>query len=351
MDADHSGDMTDTHHARPMAGSQPISEATADQAAQWLTLLMSGEASHEERQRWQQWRAAHPDHERAWQHIEAITGRLKQMEPKAAYRTLSPYVAAPRGAQTPTSPGRRKALQMLMWGGVACTTGLLVSRTQSWQQAVAEHRTGIGEQRSLVLDDGTQITLNTDSAINLRFDGERRLIRLVAGEVLIVTGHAHHNGHAETRPFIVESAEGDVRALGTRFTLRQLDGQTHVAVLESAVQITPRDNSTQARIVHAGKQASFSRRVLDADQPLDEQSSAWSRGQIVADNVRLEDFLADLGRYRPGLLRCDPSVANLRVSGVFPLHDTDRILATLPTVLPVQVSQRTRYWVTVAAAR
>ncbi len=90
--------MTDTHHARPMAGGQPISEATADQAAQWLTLLMSGEASHEERQRWQQWRAAHPDHERAWQHIEAITGRLKQMEPKAAYRTLSPYVAAPRGA-------------------------------------------------------------------------------------------------------------------------------------------------------------------------------------------------------------------------------------------------------------
>lgn len=351
MHTTHSGDTPQPHHTAPMAGGQPISDETADQAAEWLTLLMSGEATAEERQRWQQWRAAHPDHERAWQHIEAITGRLKQMEAKAAYRTLSPYVTPPLGANTPASPSRRKALHMLMWGGVACTSGLLASRTQTWQQTMAEHRTGIGEQRSLVLDDGTQITLNTDSAINVRFDNQRRLIRLVAGEVLIVTGHANNRGHDETRPFIVESAEGDVRALGTRFTLRQLDGQTHVAVLESAVQITPRDNNTQARILQAGTQAAFSRRTLDDDQPLDEQATAWSRGQIVADNVRLGDFLADLGRYRPGLLRCDPSVADLRVSGVFPLHDTDRILATLPTVLPVHVRQRTRYWVTVAASR
>ena len=99
---------------------------------------MSGEASHEERQSWQQWRAAHPDHERAWQHIEAITGRLKQMEPKAAYRTLSPYVAAPRGAQTPASPGRRKALQMLMWGGVdACKEQMTAASDALLVQGIA----------------------------------------------------------------------------------------------------------------------------------------------------------------------------------------------------------------------
>jgi transmembrane sensor len=344
-------DSRDTTHALPLAGGQPISSATANQAADWLTLLMSGEATDEDRQRWQQWRAAHADHERAWQHIEAVTGRLRVMEPKAAYKALSPYAPSSPGADAPRSPGRRKALHMLMWGGVACTTGLLASRTNTWQQVAADYRTSIGEQRSVTLDDGTQITLNTGSAINVRFDGTRRLVRLVVGEVLIVTGHATGGISPDTRPFVVETTQGDIRALGTRFNVRQWDGHTQVAVLESAVEITPRDATAQARVLRAGEQVAFTHSTLDTPLTVDDQAAAWSRGQIVADNVRLADFMADLGRYRPGLLRCDPAVANLRFSGVFPLHDTDRILATLPDVLPVQVKLRTRYWVTVEAAR
>ena len=53
------------------------------------------------------------------------------------------------------------------------------------------------------------------------------------------------------------------------------------------------------------------------------------------------------GRYRPGLLRCDPAVAPLRVSGAFQLHDTDAVLAALPATLPVSVRYRTSYWVTI----
>jgi len=80
---------------------------------------------------------------------------------------------------------------------------------------------------------------------------------------------------------------------------------------------------------------------------VDENADAWARGQLVADEQRLGDFLAELGRYRPGLLRVDPRIAGLRLSGVFPLADTDRILDTLPSVLPVRLQWRTRYWVTV----
>lgn len=351
MNLPHPSTGTEASDVPPMAGGQPISAAIADQAAEWLTLLMSGEASDEDRQRLQQWRAAHTDHERAWRHIETVTGRLKVMAPKAAYRALSPYAASSSGADAPGSPGRRKALQLLAWGGVACTTGLLASRSETWQQVAADYHTRTGEQRSVELDDGTRITLNTGSAITVRFDGVRRLVHLVAGEVLIVTGHAARSGAAEARPFVVETPQGDIRAMGTRFTVRQWGGHTHVAVLESAVEITPRDAAAQARVLRAGEQMSFTRSALNTALALDDQAAAWSRGQIVADNVRLGDFIADLGRYRPGLLRCAPEVADLRFSGVFPLHDTDRILATLPNVLPVEVTLRTRWWVTVEAAR
>ncbi|RKP53279.1 DUF4880 domain-containing protein [Pararobbsia silviterrae] len=326
-----------------MAGGAPISEAIADAAAEWLTLLMSGEATDEERRRWQAWRGAHADHERAWLHIESVMGRLKFMEPQAAYKTLSPYSDL-------KSPVRRKALNLLLWGGVIGAGGLLASHTRTWETVAADYRTGTGERRTVMLDDGTRIVLNTATAIDVRFDARQRLVRLAAGEVLAVTGHPVVGGVADPRPFIIATREGRIRALGTRFTVRQDKGRTDVAVLESAVEITTDDAQAQLAVLHAGERTTFTRETIDAAQPASEQDAAWTRGQIVADNMRLADFLADLARYRPGIVRCEASVADLRLSGVFPLNDPDRILATLPTVLPVQVRLRTRYWVTVEAA-
>ncbi|MGE0799326.1 MAG: FecR domain-containing protein [Lautropia sp.] len=330
----------------PMAGGLPISEAIADRAAEWLTLMMSGEASDQDRQRWQQWRAAHPDHERAWQHIDAVTRRFQALAPSAGYRVLSPYAAGPKGSR------RRKALNLLLWGGAVGLSGLLASRTQTWQRQVADHHTGTGEQRTVTLSDGTRVTLDTASAIDVRFDGERRLLRLVAGEVLVATAHAlggRPAGPEDPRPLIVQTAEGRIRALGTRFSVRQHDGRTRVAVLESAVEIRPADGDAP-RILKAGERTSFTRTAIGIPQTVAEQDSAWARGQIVASDMPLGDFLTELARYRRGILHCDPAVAGLRFSGVFPLHDTDRILTTLPGVLPVRVRQHTRWWVVVEAA-
>lgn len=330
-----------------MAGGSPIGEAVAQQSAQWLTLLMSGEATDGDRKRWRQWRMAHPDHERAWQHVEAVTGRLKVMQPQAAYRALSHYA----GPDALGSPPRRMVLRALPWAGGAGTLGLLGSRTQTWREAAADYRTGTGEQRSVTLEDGTVVTLNTASAVDVRFDGRRRLLRLVAGEVLIATGRAAGARAGDARPFLVETADGRIRALGTRFAVRQRQGHTQASVLESAVEITPRDAAGPQRVLTAGQQASFTRNTLEAPHAADAQAVAWARGQIVADDVRLGDFVAELGRYRPGIVRCAPDVAELRLSGVFPLQDTDRILSTLPSVLPVRVTLRTRYWVTVDTAQ
>ena len=330
----------------PMAGGLPIPEAVARAAATWLTLLMSGEATAADRRRWQQWRDEQPDHERAWQHIEAVTGRFKVLAPRAAYEALSPY----QGSAAPRSPRRRSAGRALLLVGGTGALALLGSRTRTWQQLAADHRTSTGERRSLTLADGTVITLNTASAIDVRFDDQRRLVRLLAGEILIVTGQAARARADPGRPFIVETGEGQIRALGTRFTVRQHEDRTEVTVLENAVEITPRGAAGPQGVLAAGEAASFTRDRLEGSRVASLQASAWTRGQIVADDQRLDDFIAELGRYRPGILGCAPEVAALRVSGVFPLHDTDRILTTLPRVLPVRVTERTRFWVQVDAA-
>jgi ferric-dicitrate binding protein FerR (iron transport regulator) len=80
--------------------------------------------------------------------------------------------------------------------------------------------------------------------------------------------------------------------------------------------------------------------------PLDMDAGAWVDGLIVTRNMRLGDFLDEVGRYRHGYLTCAADIADLRLSGVFRLENTDRLLAILPQTLPVQLRYRTRWWVT-----
>ena len=102
-------------------------------------------------------------------------------------------------------------------------------------------------------------------------------------------------------------------------------------------------------MIEAGSQARIDAAGVGAPQVLEANGGAWVDGYLVAERMRLGDFLAELDRYRPGLLRCDPAVAGIRLSGSYPLADTDRVLAMLQDSLPVTVQRRTRYWVTVGS--
>lgn len=317
-----------------------IRDDVQQQAAEWLTVLMSDEAGERERTAWQRWRAQDPEHERAWQHIEAVSQRLHGLHRSAAAQALA-------GTPQKTANGRRR--QLLAWLGVAAGGGLLAAQTNAWEGARAlraDYRTATGERRDVALADGSVLSLNTGSAVNVRFDASRRLIELLAGEILVTSGH----GTGSAAPLEVATREGVVRALGTRFSVRQHDGSSVVDVFESAVDIRPRDGGGVPLRLAAGRGVAFSRHAPDTPHAVDAHADAWARGQLIVDDVTLGDFLADLARYRPGIIHCAPAVARLRLSGVFPLADTQRILTMLPNSLPVQVRSRTRYWVSVEPA-
>ena len=317
-----------------------IGEDVQQQAAEWLTVLMSGEASEEELAAWLRWREADPEHERAWQHIDAVSRRFNGLHRSAAAQALA-------GTQQQAVNGKRR--QLLAWLGVAAGGGMLAAQTGTWdgvRALRADYRTATGERREVVLDDGSVLSLNTGSAVNVRFDDHRRLIELLAGKILVTSGH----GAGSAAPLVVATREGLVRALGTRFVVRQQDGVSTVEVFESAVEIRPRDSAGAPLLLAAGRGVAFSRHAPDAPHAIDAYADAWSRGQLIVDDVTLGDFLADLARYRPGVIDCAPAVAQLRLSGVFPLADTQRILSMLPNSLPVQVRSHTRYWVSVEPA-
>ncbi|ARU06733.1 iron dicitrate transport regulator FecR [Comamonas serinivorans] len=321
-------------------GQETVDPAIAQQAAVWMARLWADDATDAERSACARWRAAHPHHELAWHRLQAFDDKLHSVPGGIARHAL-------REPAPQAYVNRRRAMQVVALTAVVGGTAWVARGTEAWQAALAGHRTGTGEVREVVLPDGSQVVLASGAALDVRFDAHERLLVLHAGEVLVTTSP---DPAVVARPLRVRSPQGTVEALGTRFTVRLHPDRAQVQVFEGAVDVRPVHAHGAPVRLRAGQGASFSADSVAAAVPATESATAWTRGVLVADDMRLDEVLAEIGRYRAGLLRCDPRVAGLRVSGVFPLRDTDRALHNLVLALPVAVVLRTRYWVTVQPA-
>lgn len=317
----------------------PLTPAIAREAAQWLIRFSSGEASEADRHACLAWRNSHPDHERAWQRAERVSQTLGLIPSAIGMPTL----------ERPASRDRRAVLKMLPLLIVTGSAAAVSYRLAPWREWAADARTATGEIRTLTLADGTRLTLNTASAADIVFNDVQRTVRLRAGEIHVETAPDPVPLH---RPFVVQTADGTLTALGTRFTVRLegdwLRSRTHVAVSEGAVEIRPL--AAAAHVLPAGSQAVFETHAAPLVAPLALRADGWVEGILYADEMPLGELAEQLARYRPGVLRCDPAVAGLRVSGAFHLKATDKILQLLQSSLPVQIEYRTRYWVSIGPA-
>ncbi|MDX3895856.1 FecR domain-containing protein [Pusillimonas sp.] len=339
-------------HPGHSAGERPISEHIVEQAVDWYVRLASGTGSPAQRDDFKRWHDTHPDHARAWSRLQSIGGQLK-----GSVSYVRPDVTHATMARVGVAPGRRRALKVLMWAGMA-SGGLYLAQDRlpvpRLEVLLAQTRTGAGERRRLVLEDGTQLLLNTASAVDVDFNARRRRIVLLDGEIMVSTG-----SDPAGRPFVVDTPEGLLEPVGTRFIARHDDGaegrpaSTRLAVTEGAVRIRPAAfPADEPALIAAGQQVHFTRDQVGPPASLDEHGHAWVDGTFVAERMRLADFLAELGRYRRGHLGWAPEVADLRITGAWPLEGAEaaeRILDSLERRLPVRISRYTRLWAKVVA--
>lgn len=311
----------------------PIDPLILGEAADWMVQLQSGSATDDDRLALAQWQSRSAQHAQAWQRAQTILADFDSVPAAIAGDTLK-RIGRKR------SLGRRQALGLLLAAGPATW---LAYRQLPWQQWTADQHTATGEQKNLTLPDGTRVLLNTASSLNIAFTGQQRRLELLKGEMLITTAK---DPQPEPRPFIVQTRHGTARALGTRFSVRVADGQSLVAVTQGAVELMPQ-RGTAGVIVNAGEQGAFGMQQVSAVEPLDAAALTWENGMLLAQHMRLADLLAELGRYRSGVLRCHEQVAGLTVSGAFSVRDTDASLRLLQDTLPVRISSLTGYWVTV----
>ncbi|WP_432218647.1 DUF4880 domain-containing protein [Pseudomonas kribbensis] len=301
-----------------------FSAQVAEQAVHWLLEMQQGPLNPRQQQAWQQWIDAHSEHRRAWEHIQRVNSRLRGLSSPLAHAALN----------APKSGSRRQALKLLLILGAGSAVTWGMREHNPLPSLLADYRSPIGQRRKISLGAGGQLQLNTASAADVRGDG---LIRLLEGEMLLTA----------TQSFEVQTAQGLLKTRGARINVRQFADHTQVALFEGRVELNAKGRAPM--LLPVARQLSFSTNSISEAKPLDANSGAWADGMLVAAHMRLGDFLDELGRYRRGQLNCDAKVADLLISGTYPLDDSERILDLLEISLPVKVKRFTRYWVTVEA--
>ncbi len=319
-------------------------ETLERQAIAWLVRLQAQPGNARVQRACDHWRSADPAHEHAWQAVAHTYALMRQSFTRLPGSAAAPAMHALQRAAA--LDGRRRSFGRLAALALAVAPpAWLAQRALPWQRLGADYATATGERRDIVLPDGTRLALNTASAVRVRFDAGQRLLLLDRGEIFITSGA--DAASPARRPLRVETAQGRLEALGTRFSVRLLPGHappaSRLGVAQGAVRRQPLAG-TGSRVAEAGERWLMTRSAMLADTGAGMDIHGWTEGLLVIEDLRLADFLAEVARYRPGHLGWDREVAELRISGTYPLADTTRVLALLTQSLPLEVVQRTRYW-------
>ncbi|OAL58026.1 protein fecR [Halomonas sp. ALS9] len=317
------------------------------EAAEWFAEWQAGELSLAQHERWQAWLEASDTHRWAWQQVEGVSQRFTASLNEAERQTADRVISSARQR-------RRGRWHLLSGLSTLAFAAVLIGLSWQWTPLPqwdaywgADYRTATGDITRIELEDGTQVWLSSASALDVDYDHQQRRLQLVAGEVLIMTGQDPE------RPFYVDTRSARLTPLGTRFSVRQRQTDELLAVFEGAVAIQTHgdaDHASQHQVVDAGEQASYAVNGIGELNPADGSRAAWANGVLLAENMSLKTFAAELSQHHRGRLEVDPAVADLTLLGAFPLDDLERSLHMVETTLPVTVRQVMPWWIKIEVA-
>lgn len=350
--------MSESGTTRPTnayAGDARIDEAAQD----WLLLFSSGNATADDRARFEGWMDADPRHQAAYEEVRALWHGIDDLRdafarpaheparpghghiPSAAM--ARPRVPRPRRAHL----GRRRAA----WGAAltaACLVLLVAGTPELALHLKADHRTAVGEQAQVMLPDGSIVWLNTDTALAVDYDDSRRQVTLLRGEALFQAVRDPEH------PFSVRARGGQATALGTVYSVRDHGPEASVMVEEGSVavvspappaELVPYDTGARA-LVNAGYQVRYREGSPPGPvRPVDTGAvAAWRDGFIAIRGLPLAAALAEIDRYRPGgiLLLADPASGE-PVTARLSIRSLDDGLEALAATHGLRVTHLTAY--------
>jgi transmembrane sensor len=326
-----------------IANKANLPEKSITEAMEWLVLTWSGEEQLEKQKLHQQishWCNIDKTHEQAWQYISNLNSLLLSVPGDLAANSL-------RAADKANS--RRQLLQAFSILVVSITVGPTLYRSNAVQSQLADLITSLGEINTHNLADNTELTLNTNTAINVDYNTTNRQVTLISGEFMVKTANDHLATHSQAaRPFLVFTQEGEISPIGTQFNVRRTDEYSLVAVQSGKVMLTNKTGNTL--LIKAGEAAKFTVNSIEKlSQHYAQHAHDWVIGKLVVEQMRVADFITELQRYRRGIIRTEPAVDNMRISGTFNIKNPEHVLTVFEQTMPVKLAFISKYWLTIQA--
>lgn len=310
-------------------------------AQQWFARLLAPDCGDAQRAAFERWRAADPAHDAAYRNVEDVWQRSAGLGEDPAIAAALQEALRPARPRRFGSAGRPALAAAASLTFLAIAVSLWVLRPA--EVPVQRYVTALGEQRTVVLEDGSRMVLDTDTAVLARFARRERSLTLQRGQAdFAVRPDAR-------RPFVVHAAGASVTATGTRFQVRVDEGGGSVALLEGEVVVAARPGTSaqRASIVLAPNErieigadgALAGKHVLPGDQLAVIQS--WTEGNLVVNAWSLEALVAEMNRYSDTKLRLgDPALRDIPISGVFKAGDQQSFALALEYGWSIRAEQR-----------
>lgn len=321
--------------------SKPRRDPISEQAIDWMVKLRAGTPDVALQERFNAWLAMDRAHSQAWTKLQnRLGGSFNTV--RALDRRLPGQASEARQVLLQPHGSRRDALRVIAGLGLLGGGVWLGARSQLGDALLADLHTGRGERQNFNLVDGSSLSLNANSAVDLCFDDKQRLVILRHGELVIEVAPDPR------RPLRVRTAEGEVRALGTRFLVAQEQDASRLVVLQHSVEARLFDGTVQ--VVQEGQSALLHARQIALVSGDQRQRADWLSGRLNVLDESLEQVVDALRPYSRGFVRVAPEVRGLRVQGVFPLDDPNRAFSALAETLPIRV-HRYSPWLTLIGSK
>lgn len=326
---------------------QPDQDTTRDPAttharqcaAHWLSVLSDENCTEAERRQFFAWLRSSGQHVDEFLRLSRLAGRMNQRElwPDAEVAELiAAAKASGEGNVTPldfsadvvASRPTRRVVRWSMAAAIACVfvvVGLIAGRAQWF---APEYMTAVGEQRSITLEDGSVVELNSQSRLRAHFEAHLRAIELLDGEAIFRVSKD------PSRPFRVRTGATDIVAVGTAFNVKASESRTVVTVLEGRVRVNQRDAAAVSAAAAAKAVSEFELAVGDQltvakAQPAirvslrdTEKVTSWTERRLIFEGTPLSVAAAEFARYSPRSIRIEnSSVAERKINGVFDATD------------------------------
>jgi len=294
----------------------PIAEGTKAEAAAWLARLRADNRTAADERAFQAWLAVDVSHVAAFEAVNAVWEAAGGLARDMPGRT---------GTRGPSL--RRRAVLAGLGTFIVASAGF-----SAWENAYAGvYETDVGEQKHVALDDGTQVFLDTDTRIRVNFNNALRSVELERGRA------DFRVAPDEKRPFVVRAAGREIVATRTTFDVRRDGDRISVVLIAGKAALRSRSLAKAQDILGAGDRVvATASEIVKRDKPNLVALLAWQTGQAIFENERLADAAAEMNRYTTMKLEVgDPTIAGLRMSGVYRVGDNAAFARSVAALLPV----------------